>query len=124
MLTGSCGAQQTLTSRSGRSARFSGQTTKQRLNQYFRQAVPSNPHFRQIVASNFAVRQFGDVSNGRFLQSSRQCFASYRGKLMGEVTHTLTTPPPPQQQQPQQQPTICCVTLLINWPRLEASSCR
>ena len=32
------------------------------------------------------MRQFGDVSNGRFLQSSRQCFASYRGKLMGEVT--------------------------------------
>ncbi len=23
---------------------------------------------------------------GAFLQSSRQCFASYRGKLMGEVT--------------------------------------
>ena len=32
------------------------------------------------------MRQFGDVSNGRFLQASRQCFASYRGKLMGEVT--------------------------------------
>jgi hypothetical protein len=53
---------------------------------YFRQAVASSLHFRQIVASNFAVRQFGDVSNGRSLQPSRQCFASYRGKLMGEVT--------------------------------------
>jgi hypothetical protein len=26
---------------------------------------------------------------GAFLQSSRQCFASYRGKLMGEVTRLL-----------------------------------
>jgi hypothetical protein len=26
---------------------------------------------------------------GAFLQSSRQCFASYRGKLIGEVTNLL-----------------------------------
>ena len=33
--------------------------------------------------------EFGDINNGRFLQSSRQCFASSRGKLMGEVTRRV-----------------------------------
>src|SRR5438132_1332191 len=33
--------------------------------------------------------EFGDINNGRFLQSSGQCFASYRGKLMGEVTRVV-----------------------------------
>ncbi len=57
--------------------------TSERLKLYFRQAVASNLHFRQIDASNFTVPKVGGINKGRFLQSSRQCFASYRGKLMG-----------------------------------------
>src|ERR1700682_4169130 len=60
---------------------------------YFRQAVASKLHFRQIDASNFTVREFGGINSGRFLQSSLQCFASCRGKLMGEVTRVAVTLP-------------------------------
>jgi hypothetical protein len=66
------GSQLEVESRSG------GQTIKQRLDQYFRQAVPSNLHFRQIGASNFTVRAIGDINNGRFfaLLAAMSCFLS------------------------------------------------
>ncbi len=48
---------------------------------WFKFALPANRCFKFSHCG-----EFGDINNGRFLQSSRQCFASYRGKLIGEVT--------------------------------------
>src|SRR6266700_8062673 len=48
---------------------------------WFKFALPANRCFQFHRAGNSEI-----LTMGAFLQSSRQGFASYRGKLMGEVT--------------------------------------